>query len=957
MKWELRSVVVAVASALGVANAQQAPIEKLEKVEVTGTRIPSSDVESASPISALRAEDIQLEGYSTLELILNTMPQVYADQGNRVSNGASGTSTVSLRGIGSGRTLVLLNGRRLPPGSPLDLAPDINQVPIALIQRVEILTGGASAIYGSDAIAGVVNFILKDRFDGVQGDVAYDFYNHSQKSFVADIVRARGFALPGDKSMDGGTVNASLTLGGNFAGDKGNAVLSWRYYHSDALLQSERDYSACALSATGPAACLGSDTTYPTRVFDTGVFPGDPTIDQRPARAWIVDPGTGSVRRYVRATDAYNFAPLNYYQRPEDRYGFNASANYDIAPSLKVYGEFGFHDDHTVAQVAASGLFSVEALVRWENPLLSDDWRSHLVFRNPDGTVGTGPGTVADVILSRRNVEGGGRQADLRHTSFREVLGGKGTVGPQWDYDVYLQSAEVVYQQQFTHDFSATRAGRALDVVTDPNGRPVCASALNGTDPSCVPYDPWSLNGVTGAALDYIETPAFQRGSLRQRIVGATVSGDLENYGIRLPRSRSVEFALGIERRSERLIWEVDSSFATGDLTGFPRPTPSIQGGYVVNDVFGELRVPVIDLLNLSGSYRRSDFDSGKKTDTFGLGFNATPARFLRVRGSVQRAVRAPNVIELFTPQTGGGVYDTDRCAGPEPTATLAQCSRTGVTAAQYGNIIESPEGTYPATVGGNPELAPEKARTYTLGITLANGANLSATIDYFNIRLDDTIDVIDPQTIVDQCLDTGNPRFCSLVHRDARFGTLWFQDANVIAINQNIGRLRTSGIDAAFNYTMRLGTRGVLALDALGTYVRTLSVEPYPGADAFDCAGLFGGFCGDPTPRWRHRIRAKWQTPWNLDVAATWRYIHSATLAPGAVDGEPAFPKLGARNYLDLAFTWSVDKHLSVRGSVNNVFDRDPPIAGGFGFNGNIYPQLYDALGRHFFVGATVRF
>lgn len=955
---------LAVASAFQLAHAQQ-PAQKLEKIEITGSRIISSDVESPSPVAIIRAEDVKLEGFQHLELLLNNFPQFVGDQGNRVSNFATGTATADLRGAGAASTLVLLNGRRLPAGTPNYLSPDLNQIPGPLVSRVEILTGGAAAIYGADALAGVVNFILNDRFEGVQGDVAYDFYNHEQKNrYVTELVRARGFEVPGDKGMDGATTSTSLAIGGNLAGGKGNITTFFRYLKSDALLQSERDYSACAVNFSrdfSTVFCGGSGTSYPGRFTDVGPIP--PTVVRTPLLRWTIDPGSGRIRPFATSTDLYNFAPTNYYQRPAERYQVHAFANYDLTSAHRVYSEFGFHQDHTVAQIAPSGSFGTLVAVRWENPLLTDEWRSRLRFWNGAGEAATGPGTIANIAIERRNVEGGARQDDLRHASFREVLGMKGEFAGHWDYNLYFQSSKVIYQEEYRRDFSISRIARALDVVADPRtGAAICASALNGTDPGCVPYNIWTLGGVGSAALAYLETPGFQNASLSQQIISATIAADLGDYGIRIPKSRGVEVALGLERRSEKLRYDEDVAFSSNDLAGQgPRSRPTNAGAFTIEELFAEARLPVLDLVNLSGSYRYSRYSTGRATNTFGLGFNAQPIAFARFRGSYQRAVREPNLNELFTPQfqyfyDPNFPADSDPCSGETPIRSLADCQRTGVTAAQYGHIPDSPFGAAHATAGGNPQLRPESGHTLTLGLVLATGKNASMTVDYFDIRIEDTIGEIDAGTIFQQCIDTGDPIFCRLISRDRERGTLWLEGANTLATLQNLGEKRISGVDAAANFRFPVAGSGVIRLDLVGSYLRKWSISLYPHGGTFACEGTFYSVCFRPLPKWRHRARVMWETPWDLDVAATWRYIHRVA---NASEGVALLPELKPMNYLDLAATWNVAKRFAVRAGINNVLDRDPPVtnAGPATNNGNVFVNSYDALGRHVFVSLTARF
>jgi iron complex outermembrane receptor protein len=959
--------------ALGLAHAQSAP-EKLERIEITGSRLPAaSDSDSTSPVAIVSAEDLRVEGFQSLELILNNYPQFQADQGTRISNGATGTATANLRGLGANRTLVLFNGRRMVAGNPYVLVPDLNQVPPALIRRVEILTGGASAIYGSDAIAGVVNFIIEDRFEGVRGDVAWDFYNHEQQSvFAQELLSQRSLAIPGDKSMDGESGSASLTVGGNFPGNKGNAVASLRYFKSRALRQSERDYSACAISSTGPpgnrvAACGGSDAGNPGLFLDLGFFEADPTVDPRPVRRLTLDRTTGGVRTYVRPADTYNFAPLNYYQRPQERSGFDGFANYDLKEDARLYAELGFHDDRSIAQIAPTAVFFLPVQVRYENPLLDADWRSRLLFRHPDGTVGTGPGTTANVQISRRNIDGSPRQDDIHHRSSRAVAGVKGVAAGRWDYDLFFQSSRVKYEQTYLHDWSQPRIRRALDVVAHPvTGAAVCASVLNGNDPACVPLNVWALDAITPEASAYTEVPASSSALTTLQVIGGTVSGNLGDYGVQVPGARApVEIAVGFERRTEKLDFVADAEFES--LAGHGQPIRPVNGRFTVNEVFGELRVPVHDAINVNGSYRHSDYDTGVKTNTFGLGFIATPASSVRVRGSWQRAVRAPNLQELFSPQYRGGftLDEGDPCAGEAPARSLSDCQRTGVRADRYGRIIDNPEpfGTYPATLGGNPALEPETANTYTLGIVLNPAQDFGATLDYFDIRIDDTVSTIEGSVILRQCLDTGDPFFCALVRRDAASSALWYGDANVVAINRNIGSARVAGADVAFSYRLRLGGWANFAFDGLGTYLHRQSVEVYKGAPGVECAGQFGTDCADPPlPKWRHRLRATWKPPLEFEIAATWRYIHSTSLNPRIAQDffvSAALASIPSVSYLDIAGSWNIGKGLTLRGGVNNVFDRDPPLSIGLApwANGNTFAQVYDSLGRHVFLALTAKF
>jgi outer membrane receptor protein involved in Fe transport len=966
------AVLVALGSTLsGAAMAQ----ESLERVEVTGSRIKSISLEGISPVTVVSAKDIKADGVRNVESILNNLPQVFADQGGNVVNGSNGTAAVNLRGLGSDRTLVLVNGRRLPMGSANSTSADLNQIPAQLIKRIEVLTGGASAVYGSDAVAGVVNFIMNDRFEGVQFDVNHSFFNHKQQNAggVADLVAARSltnpkeFQVPGNKTADGKSTDVSLLLGSNFADNKGNATLFFAYKKDDALLQSERDFSACTVSSTAAGfACGGSGTNATGRIgIGNKVFTN---ADDK-----------GTARAFSNATDQYNFGPVNFYQRPSERFGFNATGNYEVNDKAKVYAEFSFHDDLTVAQIAPGGAFIDAYQVKFENPLLSDSWKALMHANNISlvdkdkvslGKTFNKPGDVADITMGRRNVEGGGRQSEFRNTSFREVIGVKGDVG-KWSYDAYMIAAKVIYSQNEQNYFLGSRIQNAMDVIPDANGKAVCA---NG-DPACVPYNIWRLNGVDKAQLDYLQTPGFRKGGTELNVQGLSLSSDLGEYGIKLPTAKSgVGVSFGLEHRKETLNLSTDAATAAGDLSGSGGPTKSLSGEYSVNEVFGEVRVPLIEgaplahMLSANGSYRYSDYKSGITTNTYGLGLEYAPVKMAKFRGAYQQAVRAPNLVELFLP-AGNNLYDNDEdpCAGAKPTATLAQCANTGVTAAQYGNIQDSPAGQYNFLAGGNPNLKPETAKSITLGMVLTPTRDLSLTVDYFDIKIKDTISNIDPTTTLSKCLATGDATFCKLINRD-KLGTLWLlPEAQIVGTNQNIGSTKTTGFDFGANYGIKLGDMGNLGLNMVGTWVRKYEVEELTGQGSYDCVGLYGANkCGTPTPEWRHKLRGTWSTPWAFDMAVTWRYIDKVVLQN--TSDNPLLKgttndvdrSLAAQNYLDVSASWQVTKGLTLSGGINNLLDKDPPITSQLatgGGNGNTYPSVYDALGRKIFLGASYKF
>ena len=962
-------VVVSLATPLAYAQTPPAEPQKLEKIEVTGSRIPSPTLTSDSPVNVISSQDIKYTGLTNTSDILNQLPQAAPDQGGNLSNGATGTSTINLRGLGAQRTLVLIDGKRVPAGSVNVWATDVNAIPAPLIQRVEVLSGGASSIYGSDAVAGVVNFIMNDHFEGVQFDWTGSGYNHQQHSFVGDLVAGKQatnpaqYSVPGDVSLDGQMQDFSMTMGGNFANGKGNATVYFEYRKTQPVLQSSRDFSECSLvGGTSAYTCGGSSTSYPGRFTDFSNF--DLTI---------ANP-RGDVRNYVGANDGFNFAPYNYFQRPDTRYLANFFAHYDALPNVRVYTEFDFMNDQTDAVIAPSGAFLQPFTLNVNNPLLSQSFKDAvgLSADNPNSTF----------YIGRRNLEGGGRDDSYTHQNYRVVIGAKGSVlDDKWDYNMWWQSGTNTTSRIYKNDFSVVRLNRAFDVVADPTtGLPTCASKLSGLDPNCVPYDIFHIGGVTQAALAYLQTPGMQQGSTSQSVVGITATSDLgSSYGWTLPWAKDgVGVAFGFERRVEKLSTTTDVEFDTGDLAGQGGATHGLTGQYTVNEPYAEVRVPIAQRqpwlydLSVNASYRYSDYSTSVTTNSYGIGADWAPVKEGKIRGSYQRAVRAPNVIELFT-QQGFNLWNGSDPCGSSKSATLAQCLRTGLLASQYGSgALDSPAGQFNYLQGGNPNLAPETAKTYTVGLVLTPMPNLSATIDYWHYDVDNTISLINPPQALANCINSGVN--CDLIHRGAN-GNLWLPNSGYIAgLNQNIGSIKTDGFDITFNYGMPIENYGGLAFALIGTYTNEWVKTPIPGLGSYDCVGLYGPTCGVPLPTWKHKANLVWNSPWNWSANLTWRYIgdvnvdysSSNPLLNGAVS--PLDVHIGAQNYFDLAFQWIYDKNFTFRAGVNNIFDRDPPvvsstlgafpaIAGPAVGNGNTYPQVYDSMGRQFFLSATAKF
>ncbi|HEX7060829.1 MAG TPA: TonB-dependent receptor [Woeseiaceae bacterium] len=936
----------------GLTHAQAQPQSgELEEITVTGSRIATDpNLISSSPVSQIQAEELTYRGVTRVEDLVNDLPQITPEFTANDSNGATGTATLDLRGLGSDRTLVLVNGHRMGFGDPSVLSPDINQIPGALIERVEILTGGASSTYGSDAVSGVVNFIMKDDFEGFQLNFQYAGYQHSQgndgvQSAIADM----GFEQAPDDVTVGGTTDVNLLIGINSPDGRGNITGYAGYRKINAVLQSEYDFSACALANTddNSFACGGSATRFPAFItdFDGQYYSveGDQLVE------WD---GT-----------YYNYGPLNYFQRPDKRFTGGMLGHYDVTEHLTGYAEFMFMDDRSRAQIAPSGAFFVTNTISCANPFLSPESQTLLgCDTDADG--------VVPFYIGRRSVEGGPRVDDLRHTSFRSLAGIRGDINDNWSYDVSANFSRLSFSETYLNDMSTTRIIRALDVVADPDtGDPVCQSVIDGSDPSCVPWNIFQEGGVTQEAIDYLVLPLFSRADLEMDQIVAFVNGDLTDMGIVSPWSGDgVEWVIGAEYRSETFEFNPDNGFQTGDGAGQGGPIPPVAGEQDIKEFFTEFHVPLVQDrpgfqdLSLDLRYRNSDYDSGVNADTWNVGGAWVPANGIKLRASTSRAVRAANLRERFEPQSLGLWSGVDPCAGATPELSEAACANTGVSAAQYGSVPLSPAQQYNGLFGGNPDLDPEKADSFTVGVVLTPETflpGLTFSIDYWNIEVEDAISTVDPEFIIRQCAATGDAALCGLINRGAN-GNVWINQSSITSTNVNIGFFDVSGIDFVGSYPLEIGGLGSVDLAFRGTLLEKFDEEPVPGAAVNECAGEYGGSCGRPRPEWKHTFNAVWSTPWDLDAVLGWRMV-------GAVDSFVADePDVDAENYIDLSATYYAEWFGSDRGTelsvgISNLFDNDPPVSGFLGgvsfANGNTVPSTWDALGRYYFVGVTQKF
>lgn len=933
--------------------------DHVEKIVVTGSRIARQGVTASAPVTVVDAAAIESIGITRLEDLTSSLPAAYTGQHSTTANGASGTATVSLRDLEAKRTLVLINGRRMMSGDPDEPAADLNFIPAALVKRVEVLTGGASATYGSDAVSGVVNFILDTDFEGVKASAKYSFYQHdNDNKQMRELNDARGFEAPEGSIIDGRTYDFSVVAGNAFADGKGHASAYLTYREIGSITKANRDYTNCTLGAGSSGPRCGGSSTTPWGTF----------VVENEDR-YLVSPDTGDFVPYNG--EVYNYGPLNHIQRPDKTYTAGAFINYEINDGLDFYSEFMFMDNRTDAQIAPTGNFYRTYDINCDNPLLSDNQVDTICTQ-----FGYSGSDRAPLNFGRRNVEGGNRTASLGHTNYRMLMGLTGEINDNWTFDVNAMYSTSVYNERYTNDINKARVTNAIDVIIDPDtGMPACRVTVEGSDPECAPWDVFSRGGVTQESLDYIATIAVAKGNTRTKVISASVSGDLSEYGIAFPGSEDgISVLFGAEYREESLDYEPDEVFAKGLRAGNSGKNPPITGGFDVTEFFAEAVVPIVqdkdwaNDLSVELAYRYSDYNLAGSTNTYKLGLSWEISDDIKLRTGYNRAVRAPNALEFFEPQAIGLDGSTDLCSGANPEFTLEECMRTGVTEAQYGKIAGNPANQYRTLEGGNTELTPETADTYTIGLVITPSSlpEFNASFDLYDITISEAISNLNADDIINTCARTGAAELCDLIHRDSA-GTLWrTDDAYTLTTNQNIGELHSFGLDVETQYKFETQDWGSFDITMRGT--RIFKDEFKDPLVNYDCTGYFGTQCERPKAEWVHKVRANWSINDNSNLSLSWRYI-------GAVSNDDASPDpdlsgsqasidkwkandalhVSSQSYFDLAYSHQFDNGYRLTSGVNNVLDKEPPILPSLTSTG--YSGTYDPLGRYVFVKFSAEF
>jgi outer membrane receptor protein involved in Fe transport len=925
------AVAVTLAFTPGISVAQDDDASAVEEIIVTGSRLPRRDLTAPSPITTIDRDDIRSSGQPTLEGTLNRLPQVQPSFGRASNNPGNGSANIDLRGIGAGRTLVMMNGRRIAPAG-IGSAVDINNLPSVLVQRVEVITGGATTVYGSDAIAGVVNVITRDDFEGFGLDASY--YATEQ----------------GDSDI----LDFNVAWGHNFG--RGNITVFGGYLDREPTFQSQRVFSAQTISDDWFTTTLvpGGSSTTPAGTLSF------PRIDfgNGPARTtWDTN---GDPREFVDPDDRYDFGPINYLQVPLERYSAGVLFNYDLTDTVALYSELTYTNNRAVSSLAPAGTFGAFVEINTNNPVLTPANQQLLA----DNGIPQGPDRVG-IGLSRRLLELGPRiiEADKDYT--RLLAGLRGDLGGAWEYDAWVSftRGEEKEFQRNDASFSRLQQGLLVDPVTGN-----CFDPSNG----CVPLNMFGEGNLSQTGVDFIRTaPYVSTIEREQKLVSAFVRGTLFS----LPAG-DLASAIGVEWREDSGDLIADEALFSGDTLGY-RAFSNVIGEESVSEVYAEVLVPVLNnaplarFLGFELGGRLSNYDNAGELETWKLGADWEPIEGVRFRTMFQRSARAPNLGEAFLlpyDEQGTAVSNDPRedpcsaSAAPVGNGFSDVCIAQGIPASELGIFEATLAAPVIFTQGGNPSLQPEIAETFTAGVVLSAFDAWTLSVDYFEIEVEDTIGDADPLLV---CWDPANTEreTCDRISRNP----VTFDINAVDTTSANLGQLRTTGFDTQFNYMMELpgwlvpGSGGAdLDVSVVWTHVTENSVQSDPASTVLECVGKFGVSCDflgndNVFPENRVRTSAAWVAE-NWRAGLAWYWIEgtrnsardAAPLFGIPVDFvNPAIETIGSKSYIDLDVNYELSDNLTLGLTVANLLDEGPAFMADNGSQANTDTEMYDVFGR----------
>jgi iron complex outermembrane recepter protein len=948
----------------GVLLASSMPAAAQERIEVTGTRIRTVGNTSTSPISSVGKAELETTQPVAVEEVVRGLAAAYPAIGPGINNGSNGTASIDLRGLGSNRTLVLFNGKRFVPAT-LGGVVDTNAVPVSLLERVDLVTGGASAVYGADAVSGVVNFVMKRNFSGIEATTLYSI------SEEGDAIRRK----------------SDFTIGANLAEGRGNVALHIGTTRTDPIRLADRDYSGTVISSVSGNPGGFSGTSVPAIWSGMpGAINGSRTIDST----------TGLLRSANPAgpPDAYNTNPPNYFETPLTRTQASGIGRFAINDYAEAYSELFYTRSNVTLNLAPSGTFGAALNIPIGNPYITAPVRQQLcaAYAISAANCVAGSSTEFRANIARRFVEAGPRIYRYDGTTFQYTAGLRGAVPwlDSWSYDAYYQQGRSETILTTGNGFSLSKLQQAVRSTSTTN----CTVTTGG----CVPINLFGESGsITPAMLGFISVPTFQTTRVTQKVIAASANGDLAFA--RSPWANSpMSLALGAEQRTVFGGNASDAIVQTqGELLGSGAPVPDRSGTLKFNEAFMEASLPLvtgmtgIESLNIQGGYRdttaKTSAGGSKSYNTWKGGGDYSPIKGLRFRAEKQRATRAPNVNELFAPVTTGlsTIAGGDLCSGNSITAADANkpgtltnlCQLTGVPASQIGGVAPPSSNQVNNTAGGNPALGPEKADTTTAGIVWEPDFvdNLSLSLDFWKIKINGAVSSPTANQVFQGCYTTAfNPgltvnQFCALIQRDPLSGGLnGTGSKGIITQSSNLGIYDFSGIDINASYRLKLAKVGLPDFGRVDfvlnySYSKKADFSSLPGVlPVLEQAGRYGTDVGTPYPTNKFSQRTTWTFD-DYQVGYLWRFIGGTQVQKGSETAYlPEYSSIKAYNYIDLNASWQAVKNLKLSLTINNAANKKPPFIGtgigpGASNFGNTMPSQYDVIGRRYTVSASATF
>lgn len=918
------------------AQAQQpgAEADGLDTVIVTGSRIARTELESSVPVQVVSAEVIQSQGSQNIVDILQELPSFGTAGFSRANSNFSvfgnGVSTLNLRNAGDNRTLVLINGRRVVAGIGGSSSVDVNNIPTDLVSDVQIITGGASAVYGSEAIAGVVNFVLKSDFEGIK------FRGQTGQTSQSDTERTLG----------------SLTAGFNL-GDRGNITANLTWDKDAGLRSKNREISAV------------------DRPFRSGFVPqGRFFVDG--GSQWTYDSNNNLIVWRGSNVDGFNRNGERYIAVPVERLLLTTLGRYDLTDNLELFFEGSYSDVKSRSRLEPLATDNSDAI----DPATGDPYEG-LTLDNPFIPAAVRADMIANgdtTLAFFKRMNGVFDRSNRNDREFyRAVLGVRGTLFDDWNWDLYANTSR-------TNDYTFSETGLrdryffALDVIADPmTGQPICRDAA-ARAAGCAPFNPFGFNSVSSAAAAYLTNNGQALDTYRATIDQSVVAANIVGEAFNLPAG-PIKIAAGIERRQEKSSEEFSPETQAGNTLG--NALTNTVGKYSVTEAYLETIVPLLSgeqSLDFEAAARVGDYSTVGEVFSWKGGLTWAPIDTLRLRAVYANATRAPNIGELFAGQSQ--TFPTglvDPCEGVTATSTgtidaycrslpgFAQniAANMGVFTYDPNRDIQSIQGFD----GGNPNLGEETAKTLTAGFVWTPDSlpRFQLSVDYFNIEIEDAIQLVPRQFIINQCVNSlGTSDLCAFITREPANpvrprspGTIWQVNSGPV----NAASIETAGIDVATKWAHTLENGHTFSVGLNYTYLDKLTLQPLPGEPVEDNKGQLNG---------DGRLGAGFDHRANLNLGyqvggfkATWRTNYQSSI----VDTLPDTLPIGAYFYHDmqLRYSWGEDSKYAAYFGIDNVFDKKPPLVEQ-NFASNITgtetaAESYDPIGRFLYAGFEFRF